>query len=303
MSSTVNPGDCAGPIRTALEFASGGVVGVDIGLSHVPEFVALGETVNGFSTPAFVIIGADDEWSMSRTQALYRRIVGRKPIIYKTSLVNAETAKIALNCYLTTKIAFANQIATLCERLDGGNAAAVLNAISLDPRVNGAYLKPGAPYGGPCFPRDDRSLTAVGRKAGADTELALAVSTFNERHLERLADAVNEELNRIGGMGYVGVLGLAFKPGTDCTQDSPGMWLQDQFGAQGYDPLVTNERSAASAQALVDAADVVIVTTAHKEWKALKFRRGQSVIDCWRLYDAGEMAAAGVRYLATGVGR
>lgn len=314
IASTVMPGACAGSILMELEKASGkdsgpskdGRVG-DFGIVHVPEFVALGSVVDDFRHPDFVLIGADDPKPRKIVNALYRKIVGQYPPILLMNLVNAEMAKIALNCYLTTKISFANQMAGICELIPGANVNTVTTALGLDSRIEPAYLKGAAPFAGPCFPRDVRAMSALAQGVGACYRVTHGVGAFNEEYMARLVDLALDELNEVRPLGRIGVLGLAFKPGTDCTTDSPGMKLlyrmDGDYGAMGYDPLVWIEgRSCGEAQDVADESEVVVVTTADVRWRAVRWRKGQTVIDLWRVLDGGKVREAGAKYVAVGVG-
>jgi len=302
ISSTVMPGSCDGPIKAALEASSGKRAGEDFGLCCVPEFVALGSVVQNFLEPDFVLIGGDRR-GRAVVNDVYRKMVGGEPPVLLTNLVNAETAKIALNCYLTTKIAFANQIAGVCERLPGASVNVVTVVLGMDKRINPAYLKGAAPFGGPCFGRDVKALAALAWDVGADSTLTEAVDAANERWSRHIGDVV---LSASGGRKAVGVLGLAFKPGTDCTIDALGVWLVKRLrgvrDVYAYDPLVAVDESLVTAQEVVDSCDVAVLTTPDPLWRALAFRDGQTVIDVWRCLDSRTFADAGVHYIGTGLG-
>ena len=307
IASTVMPCDCEGPITLELEQYSGKTTPEGFGLAHVPEFVALGSVVDNFRSPDFVLIGADDERPRKIVNALYRKFLGLDPPILMMSLVNAELSKIALNCYLTTKISFANQMAGICEKIPGTSVNTVTTALGLDSRIEPEYFKGAAPFGGPCFPRDVRALTALAWDVEADAQLNHAVGEFNEAYMRRLIDRALDELNQVRPLGRVGVLGLAFKPGTDCTMDSPGLELlyrlDGDYGAMGYDPLVwIDGRSCGEAQDVADESEVVVVTTADVRWRAVRWHSGQTVIDVWRVLDGDNVREAGAKYVAVGVG-
>ncbi|GAH09539.1 unnamed protein product, partial [marine sediment metagenome] len=103
---------------------------------------------------------------------------------------NAELTKIALNAYITMKITFANKLAEICEKLEGGNVDAVTQAIGLDSRIGGKYLKGGLGYGGPCFPRDNRAFARAASRLGVEAPLALMVDRVNRRQVERVLKIV-----------------------------------------------------------------------------------------------------------------
>src|SRR5205809_3843065 len=123
------PGTTGGPIRSVLEEASGKVCGTDFGLCYSPEFIALGSVVRDFLNPDFLLVGESDERAGSMLEALYRRVVETDAPVARMSFVNAELAKISVNTFVTTKIAYANMLARMCERLPGADVDVVTNAI------------------------------------------------------------------------------------------------------------------------------------------------------------------------------
>jgi len=304
ISSTVMPGDCDGPIREALEETSGRKVGKSLGLCYCPEFVALGNVLRGFLEPDFVLIGASDIKADFQVRSLYKGVCLNDPPIAQMSLVNAEIAKIALNCYITTKITFANQMAELCENIPGANVDAVTGALGLDSRIGRKYLTGATAYGGPCFPRDTKSLACAAERAGIGLSLIEEVERVNNRQNERLALIVQGW--RIGDKARFGILGLTFKPDTNVTTESVGAalirLLYPDENIIAYDPKVQVEQSVESAQTCVDYSDVVVITTPWPEFKEAQFHEGQVVIDCWRMLDETEVTGAGAKYVAIGVG-
>src|SRR5207244_5336909 len=100
--STTMPGSVGGPIRERLEAASGKRVGTDIGLCYNPEFIALGNVVEGLLHPDFVLIGESDARAGALLEDICRRVVGDSVPIARMNFVNAELTKISVNTYITT---------------------------------------------------------------------------------------------------------------------------------------------------------------------------------------------------------
>src|SRR6185437_11825857 len=98
------PGATGGPIRAALEDASGKRAGTDFGLCYSPEFIALGSVIRDFLNPDFLLIGEFDDQSGALLERCYREIVMNQAPIARMSLENAELAKIAVNTFITTKL-------------------------------------------------------------------------------------------------------------------------------------------------------------------------------------------------------
>jgi len=303
VSSTVSPGSCSGPIAETLEEASGRKLGAGLGLCYSPETVALGNVLVGFLEPDFIVIGESDFDAGWEVAELYRQLCGF-PSIRHMSLVNAEIVKMALNCYVAMKITFANELAELCEKFCGADADVVTHALGLDSRISGKCLKGATAYGGLCFPRDTGALTHTAESVGMRSLLMGAVTAANRWQMRRLILLI-ENCVGLFGVKTVGVLGLAFKPDTNVTMGSVGMFLVDMLGKDktlAYDPLVAIGQSLQSAQECVDRSGVIVITTPHPEFADIHARRKQIVIDCWRVLDKDKVEAAGAEYVGIGMG-
>jgi UDPglucose 6-dehydrogenase len=152
VTSTVMPGSMDGPIREALERASGRRVGADLGLCYNPEFIALGSVVSNMLEPDFLLIGENDARSGALVASVYESVCPNHPPARRMNFVNAELAKISVNTFVTTKISYANMLADICDRLPGADVDVVAEAVGSDSRIGRKYLRGAVGYGGPCFP-------------------------------------------------------------------------------------------------------------------------------------------------------
>jgi nucleotide sugar dehydrogenase len=121
------------------------------------------------------------------------------------SRTEAELTKLSVNCFLTTKISYANMIGDIAGRL-GCNSNKVMEAIGNDSRIGSKYLKPGFGFGGPCFPRDNRALAKCGEEVGVDAVISKATDEMNEKHLQyQIEDFVksNPDINKIVEIDFV----------------------------------------------------------------------------------------------------
>jgi UDPglucose 6-dehydrogenase len=319
LTSTVLPGSTGGPVLAALERSSGRRVGQGFGLCYSPEFIALGSVIRDFLNPDFVLIGESDAQSGAQLEGIYKVVCDNAPAAARMNFVNAELTKISLNTFVTTKIAFANMIARMCERLPGGDVDVVTNAIGLDTRIGRKYLKGAVSYGGPCFPRDNRALAALARRVGASASLAEATDQANQGHVRSLAEAVKA---RLKAGGTVGILGLSYKPNTDVAEQSPGLLLAQALAAEGvalalHDPAAlpnalralagTKAAACETVEECVRRSDVLALVTPWEAYRqitpALLARPGEPrvLIDCWRVLGSPAMRAA-VTYVALGQG-
>jgi UDPglucose 6-dehydrogenase len=302
ITSTVTPGSMAGEVQPALERASGRAIGASIGLCYNPEFVALGQVIDGMTRPDFVLIGESDERAGTMLAAIQRSVVGVSVPVERMTFINAEITKLAVNGYVTTKISYANMLAGLCERIPGGDVEVVTAALGLDGRIGPRYLRGAMGYGGPCLPRDNHALMAVAARCGARADLAAATEALNRHQGERLLQAV--ERHRTPGRDRVGILGLAYKAGTPVVEASEGVMLANRLAATGvavtvYDPQALPDAAAQlhrdvsvaeSAERCVASSDIVVVTTPWPEFARIPSpfaprRDRYVVIDCWRILD------------------
>ena len=200
VNSDYHAGSVGGPIRQRLEHASGQKVGLELGLCYNPEFIALGDVINGLLHPDFILIGESDKKAGDILEGLYRNVVGTSSIA-RMNFVNAELTKISVNTYVTMKISFANMLGEICDRLEGADVAVVADAIGRNTRIGKKYLTPAVGYGGPCFPRDTIAFGRVAHRAGGTADLALSTDTINRRQVSRLTEIVSEMVPAGGPLG------------------------------------------------------------------------------------------------------
>jgi UDPglucose 6-dehydrogenase len=313
LTSTVLPGATRGELLPLLERESGKRAGQDFGLCYSPEFIALGSVIRDFLNPDFTLVGELDARSGDYLEAYYAEIMANSPPCMRMSLENAELTKISINSYVTMKITFANMLASLCERIPGGDVDVVTHAVGADRRVGDRYLKGGLGYGGPCFPRDNVALEYFARTVGEEALLPGSTDAANARIPERLADRV-ASLAAPGST--IAILGLAYKPRSHVIEESQSVALARLLHARGYqvmafDPLVPGLPGAAdiqvvdSLEACLQAADLIVVATpdplfAGIDGASLVGReRPLTVVDCWR-HARGLSRVAGVTYVAAG---
>ncbi len=303
ITSTVMPGTMA-QVGRILEQISGKNIPDDVGLCYSPEFIALGNVIDDFLYPDFVLIGESDFVAGDDLDNFYRLLLGAHHELHiaRTSFENAELAKLALNCLVVTKIAFANFLAQLCEKLPGGNITHVTNAIGMDSRIGRKYLTGGPPYGGPCFPRDTRALAVVAESLGVAHDLPTVVDTMNRQGVLRLYDLVIEAASP---ESVIAVLGLAYKSGTHITEESAGSKLVELLEAAGRSVVMSDPciPDTDDAQSCVDVAQIVVIMLPYRGFAELEYKAGQTIIDCWRIMRPPMlMKNTGIKYIGLGLG-
>ena len=222
---TTNPGDCD-QFKDALPES------VDV--YYNPEFIAQGSIIDDLRHADMVLLGGKGQHSGALEMMYYQIQNGFKVAnVHTMSTRAAELTKIAVNCYLTTKITYANQVGQVMIR-DGmeDEVKTVLKAIGGDSRIGTKYLNYGFGFGGPCFPRDNRAFAAYASKAGVETPLGATTDKFNDEHTEFLKEYfINKNKdNRAYVFHY-----LTYKDGVDILTESRPYDLALSLLDSGYD--------------------------------------------------------------------
>jgi len=292
--STVMPGSCENDFLPLIEKLSGKKIGVEIGLTYNPEFIAIGSVINDFLNPDLVLIGESDEKSGDIVQKIYIDTCQNTPHIARTNFINAEITKLALNCYCTMKISFANNLSALCDRIDKANACTICNILGLDSRIGEKYIKPGLGFGGPCFPRDNQAFISFIESLEGYSGLQRAVIHINNDQPKRAIQRISDAIEEYGG--DVAVLGLSYKPGTYLTEQSQALEIVRTIADKDeveklrvYDPLAKEEgvwQLCSSVEECVQGANIVAILTPWEEFYTSDWRNLLSdkatVLDFWR---------------------
>lgn len=226
--STVFPGTTDRLVRPALARSSGLVAGRDFGLAMNPEFLREGSSIRDFNAPPFTVIGTEDDATGRTVAALYAGIDAPLHIV-ETGV--AEMLKYACNAYHGLKVGFANEIGNVCKAL-GIDSHEVMRLFVQDTKLNvsKAYLMPGFAFGGSCLPKDLRAITYRAQQLDVRTPILSATLESNEAQVTRAFNMV-----MAAGHRRVGILGLAFKEGTDDLRESPMVALVERLMGKGLD--------------------------------------------------------------------
>ena len=152
-------------------------------VSYNPEFIAQGSIIMDQVNADNALIGEYDEVSGDVIEKIYRELCNNNITINRMSPIEAELTKLSVNCFLTTKISYANMIGDICNRY-GANPNKVLSAIGTDSRIGSKYLNYGFGFGGPCFPRDNRALAKCAEEVNIDAVISKSTDEMNKLHLK-----------------------------------------------------------------------------------------------------------------------
>jgi UDPglucose 6-dehydrogenase len=293
--STVMPGSCEGVIRQTLESRIGKPLGDDLGLCYNPEFIALGSVIKNMQEPDMHLLGESSPWAGAVIEKILGSVVTNPVPCQRMKLTEAELVKIAVNNFVTMKISYANGLYQAGEALGDVDIDVVTNAIGLDSRIGKKYLKGAAPYGGPCFPRDTRALTALFEELGVPSDLSRATEALNKSHVSFIADVVKKS---VSSAKSVGLVGISYKPGTPVIEESPGVSIALDLSSLGYELNVWDDENAilppglhekanycAELGSLVEKSDFVVITrpTANLDYLLAKLVESETpYLDLWR---------------------
>ena len=286
-----------------------------------PEFLREGAAIADFKHPDRILVGAEDDQAREVLAEIYRPLfLNRAPLLF-TSRRTAELTKYAANAFLATKISFINEMADLCEAV-GADVQDLARGIGLDNRIGPKFLHAGPGYGGSCFPKDTLALLRTADEAGIAQRIVSTVVEVNDRRKEAMAGRVSEALGGSLQGKKIGVLGLTFKPNTDDMRDAPSIplvkgLLDGGASVTAFDPVGREQAEkvlpaivyAASAEAVADDADALVVVTEWDEFRALDLNelagrmRGKVLVDLRNIYDRADAEEAGLTYRGVGRGR
>jgi UDPglucose 6-dehydrogenase len=300
-----------------------------------PEFLREGTAVTDFLYPDRIVVGASTPRAADVMREIYAPLIDGSysqlssavprperarlvPMYIETSPRSAELIKHSSNAFLALKISFINAVANFCESV-GANIEEVCKGIGSDNRIGQDFLRAGIGYGGSCFPKDVAAFRAVAREFGFEFPLLDEIKRINEEQHIRFIRKIRSALRTLKGK-RLGVLGLAFKDGTDDVRESPAIKVIEQLLAEkcqitAFDPAAMDRARqilhnriayAPDPYAAADGADALLVLTEWKEFANLDLVRLKHllrtpiVLDGRNVFSQTEMAEAGFSYHSIG---
>ncbi|MBL4586995.1 MAG: UDP-glucose/GDP-mannose dehydrogenase family protein, partial [Flavobacteriales bacterium] len=210
-------------------------------VSYNPEFIAQGSIIRDQLQPDQVLIGEANEEVGNRLQGIYENLVSNTPTYCRMDSQSAEIAKLATNCFLTTKISFANSIGDLATSV-GADAEKILAAVGADSRIGEKYLKHGFGFGGPCFPRDNRALGKYAEAKGYPLIISNATDKVNETHFEFQLQQYLKDSEAGTAVLFDGV---AYKKGTSQLTESQQLRLAVALAKKGRTVIIRDSKEVA----------------------------------------------------------
>jgi UDPglucose 6-dehydrogenase len=290
----------------------------DFDVASNPEFLREGRALEDFFNPDRIVCGVESERARETLTNLYYPL--QRPILV-TNISTAELIKHAANAFLSMKISFINMVSDLCEKV-GADVTAVARGIGLDSRIGPQFLDAGIGYGGYCFPKDLRAFIYLAEEHGVDFSLLQEVERINQRRVDIFIRKVHQALWTLRGK-TLGILGLAFKAGTDDIREAVSLKIIQALLDEGstlrlYDPQAmpntqrvfppTMEQLTycTSAYEAARGAQALLLLTEWDEFRQLDLGRVRDLMDVpvlvdgRNLYDPNAVRQAGFEYVSVG---
>lgn len=326
VESTVAPGTTEYLVKPILEKHSSMKAGEDFNLVFSYERVMVGRLLHNLVYMPRVVGGLTQKCTQLGIE-LYGNIVKAETI--PTDILTAEVAKVVENAYRDVNIAFANEVALICESL-GVNVYEIrrlVNSLPYDPSNPSAnpfrmMHMPGAGVGGHCLSKDSWLL-----KHGLDTwgtfkfkpritVESRRINDFMPQHMKDLAEEALAEKGVKLNKARVCILGFAFREDSDDIRNTPALPLYNLLKnacreVVVHDPYVKESEDVSIANNLEEALrgkDCITIVTRHKEYLNItldwlkKLLKTRVIVDGRNVFNPEECEKAGFAYRGIGVG-
>lgn len=281
-----------------------------------PEFLREGTAVFDTFNGDRIVIGSDSSRAIKALKKLYAPLNNE---ILVTNPESSEMIKYASNAFLATKISFINEIANICEKV-GADVKEVAEGMGMDKRIGDKFLRAGIGFGGACFPKDIKALIQIGDEAGYKPQIIKKVLEVNDIQKTKAVDMLKVLFSNLSNI-KVGILGLAFKPGTDDLREAPSLNIINELLRLGakvkvFDPVALKNARKVLKQSVTycnDAyevtsdTDVILIITEWPEFKRLDYNRikglmaNNIIIDGRNLLNYKEIKKLGFKYYGIGI--
>jgi UDPglucose 6-dehydrogenase len=284
-----------------------------------PMFFTAGCAVEDFNWPDRIVLGTASNDAVLAIKQIFHPLVMRGVPVIVTNHETAELVRESATAFVAAKISFINELAGLCERVNG-DAVHLSLALGLDKKIGPRCLQAGAGMGGLFAQSDMDSLARLAQENNVELKILSAARAVNLSLADGLAEKISACLNSLQNKD-VGILGLAFKPNTNSVAGSGAVKLAQSLVARGarvraYDPVAIPDAKLElngtvhycdSAYAAAEGVEALIVGTGWPEFRGLDFSRIKNllrrplIVDTKNILDAVRLRAMGFEYV--GVGR
>jgi UDP-N-acetyl-D-mannosaminuronic acid dehydrogenase len=278
----------------------------DFLISFCPERIAPGNSLQEFiENPR--IIGANDDASYLATFTLFKSVTKGK--IHRADTTTAEISKLSENTYRDINIAFANELAIICEQ-SNVDVMDVIRLANTHPRVN--IHRPGPGVGGPCLPKDPYLLIMGRRSKGSIVKTARSINDSMPSYVVSVLMKNIHSSKKIVENSKVVVLGASYKGDVSDTRCSPSEGIVVALRKEGFSDIIVHDPYSANCFGAIHTndlysslkqADCVIIATGHSLYSSLNpqhFKKTTVIVDPVRILDKRTFATADLVYLPLG---
>ncbi len=290
----------------------------DFDVVSLPEFLREGFAIYDFFHPDRIIVGSDSQRATDVIQKLYEPFAQKSEILC-VKRKSSEAIKYASNAFLAMKIHYINEMADFCEK-SGADINEVAKGMGLDKRIGNRFLNAGPGYGGSCFPKDTTAMALMASKYGVHMHLIECTIEGNKARKQKMAIRILEAVKDIE-KPKIGVLGLAFKNGTDDVRESPAIEIIMHMLSKNADIIAFDYKATENAKKVLpnkityvdspyevfDGSDVVAILTEWPEFAKLDFKkaalkmRHKRIVDLRNLLDKKMLEELGFLYQRIGL--
>jgi UDPglucose 6-dehydrogenase len=288
-------------------------------VAYTPENLQLGQAIERFRTPPLPVVGADDNATLDRIEALLSAL----PVQWqRVSLRTAEMTKHALNSFLAVSICFANELGNLCDEV-GADGRRLAEVLRLEPRIGAkARLSPGLGFSGGTLARDMQTLRKLGDRNGIETPLLDGAWVSNQRQNRTVIHKLKQNLGENLRGRRIAILGLTYKPETSTLRRSAALEIAGELIREGADVWASDPRASRDELSAypglhfvenpydaIRQGDALVLMTPWKQYRELDFeaiRSGMTtplLIDTANLWNADDLTSLGFLYIDIGSGR
>jgi len=299
-------------------------INIEFDVVSNPEFLREGTAVYDFTHPDRVVIGAESEKARNIMKNVYRVLYLNETPYIETNIESAEMIKYASNAFLAVKVSFINEIANLCEKT-GANVKHVAKAMGKDGRIGSKFLHPGPGYGGSCFPKDTKAITAIARENKSPLSIVEATIQANEHQKSKMLEKIEQGIGGIGSLREktIAILGLAFKNNTSDMRESPALYICEGLVKRGarlrlYDPAAIQEAVwrlksiekfiyfADNEYEAMEGSHALVLATEWNQFRNLDLKKVKELLvspnffDLRNIYNRDEVTSTELNYFGVG---
>ncbi len=285
-----------------------------------PEFLREGSSVYDFFSPDRIIIGTESDKAFKILKKVYKPLYRRELPVVRCSIATAVITKYASNSFLAVKVAFINEIASLCDA-SGGSVVDVSKALGMDSRISPKFLHPGPGFGGSCFPKDTKALVRMSDKNKSPAKIVEAAIKSNAFQKKSMTKKLKKLMNGKLKEKRIAILGLAFKAQTDDVRDSSSIdmikfLIRNESIISAYDPEASKNMKKifpsinymSSWQDAVKNSHAIVIMTEWNEFRSIdinilsKLVKNRIILDTRNILDIDILAKNKFKFSTTGLG-